>query len=368
MKALLVSPIKTVGGISIWTRHILEYYHNIDFDIHLDHFYADEKMINSDISSLYRIYLGITSYVPFLIKLRRKLLVHEYDIMHLASSASISLVKDIFAIKIAKKRGVKTIIHFRFGRIPELYESQNWEQKLIHKVIKLSDKVIVIDNKSYKALSSKGYRNVEVLPNPLAPEVNKIIHESLTTSRKANKILFVGHVLGTKGVFELIDACKNLRNSNKDIKLTIVGYVSETMKQKIDMRAGVEHNGWLEISGEKDYETTIHEMLTASVFVLPSYTEGFPNVILESMACACPIVATPVGAIPEMLNIENKEACGLCVEPRNVKQLQAAIVRMLDDEEFAKRCATNARKRVNEVYSLPSVWRQMTEIWHSALQ
>ena len=214
MKVLLVSPIKTVGGISIWTRHILEYYHNIDCDIHLDHFYADEKMINSDIYLFYRSYLGIISYVPFLFRLRRQLLDHEYDIMHLASSASISLMKDIFAIKIAKKQGVKSIIHFRFGRIPELYESQNWEQKLIHRVIKLSDKVIVIDSKSYETLSSKGYRNVELLPNPLAPEVNKIIHESLTTSRKANKILFVGHVLEAKGVFELKNKKKNLRNSN----------------------------------------------------------------------------------------------------------------------------------------------------------
>jgi len=368
MRVLLCSPIKTVGGISIWTRHILAYYDKIDCDIDLDHFYADEKMISSDISSLYRIYLGIISYFPFLIRLRRQLLNHEYDIMHLASSASISLIKDIFAIKIAKKQGTKAIIHFRFGRIPELYESPNWEQKLIHKVIKLSDKVIVIDSKSYKTLFSKGYKNIELLPNPLAPEVNRIIYDSPITSREENKILFVGHVLETKGIFELIDVCKNLRNNNRDIKLTIVGYVSEAMRQKINVRAGVEHNSWLEISGEEDYETTIHEMLSAAVFVLPSYTEGFPNVILEAMACACPIVATLVGAIPEMLNIENEEACGLCIEPRNVSQLQAAIQRMLDDKEFAKKCAINAQNRVNEVYALPSVWNQMTEIWHSALQ
>ena len=104
-------------------------------------------------------------------------------------------------------------------------------------------------------------------------------------------------------------------------------------------------------------------MLSSGVFVLPTYSEGFPNVIIESMACACPIVTTSVGAIPEMLDIENGENYGLCVEPKNVEQLKDAIIRMLDNKDFASHCGINAQKRVNEMYSMTKVWQQMEQIW-----
>ena len=104
-------------------------------------------------------------------------------------------------------------------------------------------------------------------------------------------------------------------------------------------------------------------MLSAAVFVLPTYTEGFPNVILESMACRCPIVTTNVGAIPEMLDIDSDDRCGICVTPRNVNELKEAIVTMLTSAETADMYAENARTRVMSTYSMPQVSNALLEIW-----
>jgi glycosyltransferase involved in cell wall biosynthesis len=108
-------------------------------------------------------------------------------------------------------------------------------------------------------------------------------------------------------------------------------------------------------------------MLSANVFCLPSYTEGFPNVILESMACACPIVATSVGAIPDMLNIDetDENKCGICITPRNVDELKHAMSFLLNNTCIAKKYGENARKRVLENYGMPIVWERMENIWDS---
>ncbi|MBS1572889.1 MAG: glycosyltransferase family 4 protein [Bacteroidetes bacterium] len=254
---------------------------------------------------------------------------------------------------------MQTIIHFHFGRIPDIYKEKRWEYKLIHRVISSVDKVIIIDKNSYNTLKSYGYKNIYLMPNPLTPKVQEIINQNKTIIKQDNKIVFVGHVVETKGVFELIEACKEISN----IRLKMIGYVTEEMKTTLKSKAGDNSENWLEFSGEIDYVSTIKEMMSAGVFVLPTYTEGFPNAILESMACACPIVTTRVGAIPEMLDVAHGDNYGLCVEPKNVVQLKTAIEKMLDDREYALQCGTNAQQRVNNLYSMPTIWNDLETIW-----
>lgn len=338
---------------------MLNYYHQIKSDIVLQHYYPILKGVYNDTPFFKRIWIGIEGYVPFLFNLKKRLGTEQFDILHFISSGSIALIRDLLTVKIAKKYKVKTIVHFRFGRIPEIYEKKGWEYRLIDKVISSVDRAIVIDENSYNTLRKEGYVNVLLLPNPLAPEIHEIIKQNKTITKQDNKIVFVGHVVVTKGVYELIEACKQIKN----IKLKLVGYVTESAKAELLTLVGENSADWIEIIGEQDYETTIKEMLSAGVFVLPTYTEGFPNVILESMACGCPIVTTNVGAIPEMLDISKGFNYGIVVEPRDIKQLKEAINKMLEDREYAVQCGVNAQQRVNEMYSMSSVWNNLELMW-----
>ena len=363
MKVLLISPIgnQINGGIGKWTDHILSYYESHRDGIDIKLLYNPKAKASFGTYSIFqRIRVGLGNYIPLYRGFCKESRRQHFDVVHICTSASISLLKDLAIVRKAHRRKIKTIVHCHFGRISTILCSNNWENTLFSKLMRLVDQLVVMDMKSYEALKSVGYQKVSYLPNPLSLLVQKIIEENKETKRISNKIVFVGHVVTTKGVFELVDACKQL----DDIELKIIGYIpDETTKGLLQERAGNGNESWLNITGPLPFDQVIKEMLSCAVFVLPTYSEGFPNVIIESMACGCPIVTTPVGAIPEMLNINGDEPCGICVGVKSVDELRDAIQLMLNDNVQATIYGNRAKIKVFSEYGMQKVWEQLTTIW-----
>lgn len=364
MKVFLCTPFSNnpqfvQGGIVIWAQNIVGYYHQQSTDIQLHVIPYDRKVKDSaNEGMLKRAWSGVADYREAIKQTRSRLKEEHHDVLHLCTSASISLTKDIVVLRMAKRKKVKTVVHFHFGRIPELAQQSNWEWKLLKMVVKLADAAVTMDMKSYNTLKEHGFKNVHYLPNPLSQGImQQIEKEAATTVREERKLCFVGHVIPTKGVFELVEACKNI----KDIRLHVLGKATPEVQEK--MRKLADNGDWLVFRGEVDHQQVIHELLTTKVFILPTYTEGFPNVILESMACGCAIATSPVGAIPEMLDIKGQEPCGLCSEPKDIEGLSCNIRFFLDHPDQARQYAERAIKRVNDMYAMPKVWEQLVRIW-----
>lgn len=370
MRVLLCSPYNVgpdyvQGGIVVWTQNIFDYYLSLSTDVQLQVAPFDRKARENAIDEgnlLKRAWFGITEYSGAIKNTHKLLSKGNYDVLHLCTSASISLLKDLIVLKMASRKRVKTVVHFHFGRIPDLERKCNWEWRLLQRVVRLADAVVTMDLSSFDVLKERGYRNIYYLPNPLANGVmQKIKTESVSAVRQPRRICFVGHVIPSKGVFELVEACKGI----KEIRLYIVGRVAPEVRGKIEQLS--DDGDWLVFEGEVSHQKAIHEMLSSSIFVLPTYTEGFPNVILESMACGCAIVTTPVGAIPEMLDIASETPCGLCCEPRDVDGLRKNIQFFLDNPSEVHRYAERAKTRVNEMYAIPKIWEQLTGIWRGVI-
>ncbi|MEO0214577.1 MAG: glycosyltransferase family 4 protein, partial [candidate division WOR-3 bacterium] len=90
------------------------------------------------------------------------------------------------------------------------------------------------------------------------------------------------------------------------------------------------------ITGREKFEV----FKKASIFVLPSYSEGFPMAVLEAMASALPVISTNVGAIPEFLPSEN-----FIIEPGDLKGLERALRELLGNEGLRKKLSEINRKR-----------------------
>jgi glycosyltransferase involved in cell wall biosynthesis len=126
---------------------------------------------------------------------------------------------------------------------------------------------------------------------------------------------------------------------------------------------GREDGKWLQFTGAKNREEVYEEICSAEFLVLPSYTEGFPNIIIEGMAMGCPILATNVGAIPDMIDINGNLPAGLCIPPKNIIALKASIEMMFAEKELRTKYGLNGLKRVLGNYTLHHVIEQYLAVW-----
>lgn len=358
----LQQPGIVTGGINVWGNNIINHHNITKSEIELCPISFDRVFgVREDTSAIARIIYGIRDYKASIDKAIARIKEGGIDVMHLCTSAQLSLFKDLYLLNRAKKLGVKTVVHFHFGRIPELLAKKNWEGQLLMNVCKVASSVAVMDLASFDALKNVGLTNVFYLPNPLSVEImNQISNLEGTIERQSNKILYVGHVIPTKGVYELVEACSCLSN----IELHVIGTCEDKTAEELTNIAMKQNGGkWFHLRGSIPHGDVIKEMLSAGVYILPSYTEGFPNVILESMAASCAIVATNVGAIPEMLNFQTNEMCGIEISPRDTLSIVQNLKEIVLHPETQMELGRRAKQKVYKDYSMSSVWNQLQEIW-----
>jgi len=363
LKVLLVSPLPPpTGGIASWTIHVLDYFKTNETEVNLCHYNTGggNRRI-TDIGLFKRIYYGIIDLRTRISEVCDQVEDGKLDIVHITSSASLGLLRDWLMLRKLKKTKAKLIVHFRFGRIPQLSHKKNWEWKMLRQVCKLANEVIVLDNCSYETLIKNGFSNVSYLPNPISKSLEDKVRSGVIGSREQGTVLFVGHIIPFKGVFELVDACCQLDKVNK---LTFIGpYEQEIKEQLLSLSLKKDKTEWITFEGVQNHDFIIDKMKKCSAFLLPSYTEGFPNVILEAMAARAPIVATSVGAIPEILKCQNGNKIGYCVAPRDIEELKLSLNTILDNPIDATRMGELAQNKVFSEYSMNVVMNSLINIW-----
>lgn len=153
-------------------------------------------------------------------------------------------------------------------------------------------------------------------------------------------VLTVGRLVPSKGHDVVIDACAELGKP-----LVIAGRGPERVALEEKAAAlGAD----VRFAGFADREALAELYRSASAVVLASQHEGMPNVLLEAMAYARPVIATPVGGIPDLIT---DEVNGKLVRPQDPSALAAALDRLFAEPETAERLAAAARATVAERFA-----------------
>jgi glycosyltransferase involved in cell wall biosynthesis len=203
--------------------------------------------------------------------------------------------------------------------------------------------LITVSNGTREALEAQGYppgRTV-VIHNGVAPATA----EPAALELPRPVVGEIARLAEVKGQRTLLQACAGL-----DVSVVLVG---------TDLEQGGAYRDLLEREADElgmrervlftGYRADAASLLRAfGVFALPSTTEGLPLVLLEAMAAGVPVVATPVGGVPEL--VRDGET-GLLVPPGDAEALAAAIQRLLDEPDTARRLAANALAQVEERFS-----------------
>jgi len=184
--------------------------------------------------------------------------------------------------------------------------------------------------------------------------------------KEHNLLLFVGRITFGKGLHILLESLHHLK---EPVHLVIIGPAGWSHKYYQDMIKLIEMENQkarhqITYLGALDQAEVAKWYQRASIFILPSFGEGFPVVTLEALSCETPVIATPVGGIPEVIrNHEN----GILVPPNDSISLAKAIQFLLENEQIRTRFGREGRKRVIKNYSLEAVVKKLRRIYEQLI-
>ena len=173
---------------------------------------------------------------------------------------------------------------------------------------------------------------------------------------------FTGRLVEGKGIDVLLNAWGKVVFNFKNVCLLILGEgpFESRLKERCQ-GLGIEKN--VKFLG---LVNNVRKHLAMSdIFVFPSFHEGFPNSVLEAMACGLPVIATRIGGIVDVIKDEEN---GLLVEPGNANQLADALKKLISDPEYASVLGKNALKTVRENYDINVIANRYVELYERLIK
>jgi len=155
-------------------------------------------------------------------------------------------------------------------------------------------------------------------------------------------ILHVSRLEKTKGIYDLLRAFARVASRHPSARLLLVGPHAERRRFRREIRkCGLEDK--VKLPGPAPHAEIPGYMNAADVFVLASWMEGLPNVVMEASACELPVVASAVGGIPELVE---EQKTGVLAPPRSPSDLAAKIEALLRAPEQATRMGRAGREKM----------------------
>jgi glycosyltransferase involved in cell wall biosynthesis len=305
-----------------------------------------------------RAYLAIKRVIKFTYELSCK----RIDTAFIFTSAGLSFVEKGVMVIIARLFKVRTVLSPRSGLLIDNIDN-SWLMCWFVKFVMGRCDVVLCQSNSwknyFKNLTKLPTSNFIVIKNwlDLKPYMNL---SSKKSTSSPIQVLFLGWIEKNKGIYELLSAIQQYKKLQENFNFIICGKGSETdnVRNFIDEN-NIAHcfdfRGW--VTGDEK----IAVLHNADILVMPSHREGLPNSLLEAMASGCCVIASSVGAIPDVIDDKKN---GFLVEKCNIDQLAKALLDLLESNELRVSMAILGQSTVKEHHDVDIVWRKVCDVLH----
>ena len=273
---------------------------------------------------------------------------HPCALLHVHGASRASFWRKAVLMALARLAGWPIVFHLHGGGFARFYERECGAvaRRVIRYFLDHAAAIVVVSERWEEWMKTvTRNENVTVIRNPVA-----LPGPSPRPSPKGEGeplVAFVGRCEEGKGVFDLLEAVNALRASVPDVQLECAG--SGELDALRARAAELGMAGHLRLPGWIGRQRRDELLARATVFVLPSHAEGMPMGLLEAMAAGCPVVASAVGGIPDIVaHGEN----GLLVTPGDRASLAVALHRVMADRDLATRLGRAARATIARDYTI----------------
>jgi glycosyltransferase involved in cell wall biosynthesis len=252
-----------------------------------------------------------------------------------------------------------TILHIHPSTVKRYFSRLNKVERLIiNYVFKRIDVIVVLVEEAKKYVKNRfPTKKIHILKNSIIVEKMK---NKFDIKRNTCEVLYLGWYVRAKGIYSLVDAIEILVKKGIKIQLKCYGTKNiEKLKNYVKKKSLEEYiavNDWI---GE---EEKIKALYRSTLLILPSFSEGIPNVILEAMATKTPIITTKVGGIKEILE---DEYSAIFIKAGDPYDMSTKIQRLLKDNKLRERITKNAYFQVKNKYDAKIIKEQFAKILYS---
>ncbi len=255
-------------------------------------------------------------------KLIKKLCGKKIKIVHIHCASGKSFYRKSVYILICKLFNVRILCHMHSGHMVHFTKKH---PKFVKRILNLCDNVIVLSRTWKTFYKNFGFSNVTIIDNIVS-------YPQYIPCKKDNRlhIVYLGTLTPMKGFYDLLQAIGDYKKDFESKVLFHIGGLGDLdyFNQEIE-RLGISdlinYHGF--VAGEE--KCRLFSM--CNVFILPSYFEGLPISILEAMAYGLPIIATQVGAIPELVTTGKN---GILITPGHIDEIGLAIKQLLNNPDM----------------------------------
>lgn len=302
---------------------------------------------------------GLNKLFLFLVsifKILSRLSLNNIGFVHIHLASRGSFTRKSIIISICQAFKTPIILHLHGAEFREFYQNECSlkKQEKIRQAFNACDRIIVLSSQwnSWAKTIVKSPQKIITIYNAV-PEIPR--PRGNVTPYTA---LFLGRLGQRKGVFDLLKAAQLLAKDFPSFKLILGGDGEESECKNIAAKYGIQDNvefaGW--VSGV-DKENLL---LTSTVYILPSYNEGFPMGVLEAMSAKIPVIASKAGGIPDAITSEQE---GILIDAGDVDAIYFTLKDAFTHQKKFANFAEKANHKFQENFSFKAVIPKVSSLY-----